>query len=89
MTNEYIHYEDLVRRNKKLDELSRQGLIIIPKRKLKTIGYIFIGVGILSIPIPLITIPLLLIGFTFLGLSYQELFEKLRRKFKLMLYKLR
>ncbi len=87
--NKTIHYEDLIKRNKQIDNLKRKGFIIIPKRKFKILGYIFIGVGVLLIPIPFITIPLLLIGFTFLGLSYQELFERVRKKIKLMLYKLR
>ncbi len=84
--NKTINYEDLIKRNKQIDNLKRKGFIIIPKRKFKILGYIFIGVGVLLIPIPFITIPLLLIGFTFLGLSYQELLEKIRRKFKLMFY---
>ena len=87
--NKTIHYEDLIKRNKQIDNLKRKGFIIIPKRKFKILGYIFIGVGVLLIPIPFITIPLILIGFTFLGLSYQELLERVRKKIKLMLYKIR
>ncbi len=89
MINKTIHYEDLIKRNKQIDDLKRKGFIIIPKRKFKILGYIFIGVGVLLIPIPFITIPLILIGFTFLGLSYQELLERVRKKIKLVLWGLR
>ncbi len=89
MKNKIIHYEDLIKRNKQIDSLKQKGFIIIPKRNFKILGYIFIGVGVVTIPIPFITIPLLLIGFTLLGLSRQELFDKIERKFKLMLYKIR
>ncbi len=87
--NKTINYEDLIKRNKQIDDLKRKGFIIIPKRKFKILGYIFIGVGVLLIPIPFITIPLLLIGFTFLGLSYQELLERVRKKIKLFVWSLR
>ena len=87
--NKVINYEDLISRNKQIDDLKQKGFIIIPKRKFKLIGYIFIGVGVLTIPIPFITIPLLLIGFAILGLSYQVLFERLRKKFKLFVWSLR
>ncbi len=89
MINKTIHYNDLVNRNKAIDSLKRKGFIIIPKRNFKILGYIFIGVGVLSIPIPFITIPLIAFGFLLVGLSRQELFDKLERKFKLMLYKIR
>ncbi len=87
--NKTIHYEDLINRNKQIDNLKRKGLIIIPKKKFKTIGYIFIGVGVITIPIPFITIPLIAFGFLLLGLSRQELYDKLERKFKLMLYRIK
>jgi len=89
MKNKTINYIDLIQRNKQIDELKRKGFVIIPKRKFKLIGYIFIGVGVVTIPIPFITIPLLLIGFTFLGLSYQNVLDRLRKKFKLFLWGLR
>ncbi len=82
--NKTIHYEDLIYRNKQIDSLKQKGFIIIPKKKFKTLGYIFIGVGILTYPIPFTSIPLILIGLTMLGLSYQVLLEKLRRKIKLL-----
>jgi len=89
MKNKTINYEDLIKRNKQIDSLKRNGFIIIPKRKFKTIGYICLGVGILTIPIPFITIPLLTIGFLLLGLSKQELYNKVRKKIKLFMYKLK
>lgn len=89
MKEQYINYEDLVSRNKQIDHLKQKGFIIIPKRNFKLIGYIFIGVGIITIPIPFITIPLIAIGFLLLGLSKQELYDKLEKKFKLMLWGLR
>ena len=87
--NKTIHYEDLVNRNKAIDSLKQKGFIIIPKRNFKLIGYIFIGVGVVTIPIPFITIPLIAFGFLLVGLSKQELYDKLEKKFKLMLYKIR
>ena len=89
MKNKTIHYKDLVNRNKQIDSLKRNGFIIIPKRKFKTIGYIFIGVGVLTIPIPFITIPLFAIGLLLIGLSKQELYDRVRKKIKLMLYKIK
>ncbi len=89
MKNKTINYEDLIQRNKQIDELKRKGFIIIPNKKFKVVGCCLIGLSILSIPIPFTSIPLLLIGFTLLGLSYAVVLEKLRRKFKLMLYKYR
>lgn len=87
--NKTINYTDLVNRNQYIDELKRDGLVIIPKRNFKIIGYIFIGVGVVTIPIPFITIPLIAVGFLLLGLSRQELYDKLEKKFKLMLYKIK
>lgn len=89
MKNKTINYEDLIRRNREIDNLKQKGFIIIPKRKFKTLGYIIIGTAILSIPIPFITIPLFILGFTLLGLSYQVVLEKLRRKIKLFIWNLR
>lgn len=89
MKNKTINYKDLIKRNKAIDSLKQKGFVIIPKRKFKLIGYIFIGVGVLTIPIPFITIPLILIGFTLLGLSYQVVFEKIRKRFKLFVWGLR
>ena len=87
--NKTIHYEDLVNRNKAIDSLKQKGFIIIPKRNFKLIGYIFIGVGVVTIPIPFITIPLIAFGFLLVGLSKQELYDKLERKIKRGLYKLK
>ena len=87
--NKTIHYEDLIYRNKQIDNLKRKGFIIIPKKKFKILGYIFIGLSILTIPIPFTSIPLLLIGFALLGLSYQNVLEKIRRKIKLFIWGIR
>ena len=87
--NKTINYEDLIHRNKQIDELKGKGFIIIPKKRFKVVGWCLIGLSVLSIPIPFTSIPLLLIGFALLGLSYAVVLEKLRRKFKLMLYKYR
>ena len=82
MKNKTISYEELIKRNAELNELKRQGMIIIPKKKFKVVGWVFIGLGVLTIPIPFITIPLLIIGLLCLGLSKHELKEKIRLKFK-------
>ncbi len=78
-----------MKRVKHIEELKRNGFIIIPKRNFKVLGWCLVGLGIVTLPIPLTTIPLLAIGFLLIGLSKQELMEKMRKKFKLMLYKLR
>jgi len=87
--NKTINYEDLIQRNKQIDELKGKGFIIIPKKRFKVVGCCLIGLSVLTIPIPFTSIPLLLIGFTFLGLSYQNVLDRLRRRIKLMLYWLR
>jgi len=89
MKNKTINYTELLRRTKELNDLKKKGFIIIPKRTFKITGWCLIGLGIITLPIPLTTIPLLAIGFLLLGISKQELIEKIRKKFKLMLYKLR
>jgi len=89
MESKTINYEDLIHRNKQIDELKNKGFIIIPNKRFKVVGCCLIGLSVLSIPIPFTSIPLLLIGFTFLGLSYAVVLEKLKRKFKLILYWLR
>lgn len=87
--NKIIHYENLVRRNKQIDYLKQKGFIIIPKKKFKVVGWCLIGLSVLTIPIPFTSIPLLSIGLLLIGLSYQVLLDRLRKKFKLMLYKLK
>jgi len=84
--NKYVDYNDLIIRNKAVDNLKRMGFIIIPKRTFRTLGWVFLCIGVLSIPIPLITIPLIALGLLLLGLSKQQLYEKIRKKIKLMIY---
>jgi len=38
--NKTIHYEDLIYRNKQIDNLKQKGFIIIPKKKCRIYGYI-------------------------------------------------
>jgi len=87
--NKTIHYEDLIYRNKQIDELKRKGFIIIPKKKCRLFGYITIGAAVLTIPIPFTSFPLFILGLTMLGLSYQDLLERIRKKFKLVLWRLK
>jgi len=87
--NKTINYEDLIQRNKQIDDLKRKGFIIIPNKKFKVVGCCLIGLSVLSIPIPFTSIPLLLIGFTFLGLNYAVVLDRLRKKFKLFIWSLR
>lgn len=87
--NKYIQYEEVIKRQNHIDKLVNEGFIIIPKRRFKILGWVCIGLGVLTIPIPLTTIPLLAIGFLLLGLSKYELIEKIRKKIKKRLYKLR
>ncbi len=89
MKNKTINYIELIRRSRQIEELKRNGFVIIPKRNFKVLGGCLIGLGLVTWFIPFTTIPLLIAGFLLIGLSKQELMEKIRKKFKLMLYKLR
>ena len=89
MKNKTINYIELMKRVKHIEELKRNGFVIIPKRNFKVLGGCLIGLGLVTWFIPFTTIPLLVAGFLLIGLSKQELMEKIRKKFKLMIYKLR
>lgn len=89
MKNKTIQYEELIKRNAEINELKRNGMIIIPKKNFKVVGWVFIGLGVLTIPIPFTTLPLILIGLFCLGLSKQELTEKIRLKYKRIKYNIR
>ena len=85
----YIDYEEVIRKERHIKNLKAKGFIIIPKRNFKFVGWVLIGLGILTIPIPFTTIFFVSIGLFLLGISKQEFFDKLIRKFKLLRYKLR
>ena len=89
MKNEIINYQDLIKRNQELKRLKEMGLIIIPKKRLKVVGYILIGLGVVTIPIPFTSLPLITLGLFMLGLSYQKIIENLKRKIKIKLWSLR
>jgi len=84
MTNKTLSYKELVKRNNHLDQLRREGFILIPKRNFKVLGYGLIGLGLTTFFIPLTTIPLLIIGFSFLGISYFKLKENTLRKLRVL-----
>ena len=88
-TNEIIQYTELLKRNKQINLLTQKGFIIIPKKNFKVVGYVLIGLGVLTIPIPLTTIPLITLGVFCLGLSKQDLINRTMKRFKLFLYKLK
>ncbi len=89
MKNKTIQYDEYLNIKRELKELKKKGFIIIPKRNFKILGWCLVGLGLVTWFIPFTTIPLLIAGFLLIGLSKQELLEKIRKKFKLMLYKLR
>lgn len=80
--NTILEYKDLVKRNKQLNQLRKDGFIILPKRNFKVLGYGLIGLGSITFFIPLTTIPLLIIGFSLLGISYFKVKENTLRKLR-------
>ena len=89
MGKKYIGYEDLIRNQKKINELKKSGFILIPKKNFKILGWVLIGLGLATCWIPLTTVPLVTAGFLSLGISKRELLEKIRRKHFLFNYKKR
>lgn len=69
-------------REKRIEELEGLGIVMLPKRKLKRLGWVCIGLGLLTIPIPLTTIPLIAVGVSFLGVSKYYVLSECRRKFR-------
>ena len=89
MKRRYVNYEEVIRREKHIKNLKAKGFIIIPKKNFKVVGWVLIGLGIITIPIPLTTIFFVSIGLLLLGISKQELFDRFRRKIILLRYKIR
>jgi len=83
-TNNTINYNQLIKRNDQLNQLRKEGFMILPKRNLKVLGYALIGVGVITFFIPLTTLPLLIIGFGFLGISYYKLKDNTLRKLRVL-----
>lgn len=86
MKNKTIDYKDLVRQNKQLDKLKTQGVVIIPKRRLKVLGWACVGLGVVTWFVPLTTAPLIAVGFLLLGLSKYYLIKKLTNKVFVFFY---
>ena len=85
--NKIITYEELKKHNEHLNELRKQGYIIIEKKPLRVLGWVFIGLGVLPIPF---TTPLFIgLGLMFLGLSLDKLRNKIKHKLFMIRYKLR
>jgi hypothetical protein len=84
-----ISYEEYQRRVNHIKHLEESGFVIYPKKKLKVIGWIFIGFGVATIPIPGTTVPLIAVGLSFLGMSKYQLQELLRNKRAIMRLKLK
>lgn len=80
--NACINYSELVKRKWFIDELRNNGLILIPKRTYKGLGYSLIVLGALTLFIPFTTIPLVLLGCYMLGLSPYKVKERLRKAIK-------
>lgn len=81
-TTNYIHYEDLIKREWFIKEMQRNGLVIIPKDKHYILGYAVISLGLITWFIPFTTIPLICLGVYMLGISQYKLKEKIRKKIK-------
>lgn len=87
MKQQTINYKDLVRRNKQIDQLKKDGVIMIPKKRLKVLGWACVGLGVVTFWIPLTTIPLIAIGLLLLGLSKQTLINKISHRIFMFKYK--
>ena len=85
--NKAINYADLIERNKKIDDLNRIGMVIIPKKRLKTLGWACIVFGVLTLPIPFTTPIFVFVGLLLLGLSKQDLINKIKHKVFMFKYK--
>lgn len=85
MKNKIINYTDLVKRNEQIDKLKQEGLIIIPKKRLSVLGWVFIGLGVL--PIPFTTPLFIAIGLGLLGLSKPVLIARVKHKIFMIKYK--
>jgi len=82
---ETINYNELLKRNQHINELEKQGVIIIKKKPLKFLGWICLGLGVLPIPF---TTPLFIgLGLLLLGLSMDKLRELVRHKVFMIKYK--
>jgi len=79
----YIEYEELCKKNQEITRLKKLNIVMIPKKKLRTLGYIILGVAVLSIPVPGITPFLFLWGFMMLGLSKYHTIEEIQRKWRI------
>ena len=80
-----INYNQLVNNNKHINELEKNGVIIIRKKPLKVLGWICVGLGVLPIPF---TTPLFIgLGLMFLGLSVDKIRDKVRHKIFMIKYK--
>ena len=82
MKKQYINYTELIKKKQFKKTLEDQGFIIIKKKPLKVIGYILIGVGVLTLPFPTGSVLLIALGLSLLGLDKHKLKEKLRKKIK-------
>ena len=85
--NKIISYKELLQRNKDNSYLFNKEFVMIPKRKLRGLGYTLIGLGIITFWIPFTTIPFIVGGCLCLGISYYKLKEETKRKLRVKLNK--
>ena len=87
-TNKIISYKELLKRNKDNSYLFNKEFVIIPKKKLRVLGYTLIGLGVITFWIPFTTIPLIVACCLCLGISYYKLKEEGKRKLRIKLNRL-
>lgn len=84
-----IKYIELLNKEKFINDLKKNGCIIIPKRNYKILGYVLIGIGLLTFFVPFTTIPLVILGSCLLGNSAYHIKESLRKKISLYKYNIK
>ena len=82
---DYIHYNELVNRELHRKDLVRMGFKFINRtnKHKKILAYVFIGVGVVTLPLPTGSILLIGLGFSMLGLRK----DYLKRYYKLYVYR--
>lgn len=80
MKNKYIDYKELIRKQQFKQDLEQRGFVLIPRKRLRVVAYVLIGVGVVTLPLPTGSILLIALGLSMLGLTIPELKEKLRKR---------
>lgn len=85
MKKKYIHINEIVNRELHKQDLIKQGFKFINRtnKYKKIIAYVFIGVGVVTLPLPTGSILLIGLGLSMLGLKK----DSLKRYYKLLIYR--